>query len=163
MRLCHDLCRHGQLSAANFPLFPLKQMRKPYASSGSICAPVGFHDTFYDADSSRAFIHPPLFGAYEQHMLSSHFRVYDTVDFPSFDFRRTAHLCYVVCIRSYATACGLFSHIRGLTMDAGCLFYSDGAVSSHLSATWITLLCPRSTHVQLTSPHLMRQGGNRPS
>ena len=36
-------------------------------------------------------------------------------------------------------------------------------MSSHPSATWITPLCPRSTHVQLTSPHLMRQEGNRPS
>ena len=44
-------------AAANFPFFPLKQMRKPYASSGSICALVGFHDTFYDAGSSRVFIH----------------------------------------------------------------------------------------------------------
>ena len=44
-------------AAANFPFFSLKQMRKPYASPGSICALVGFRDTFYDAGSSRVFIH----------------------------------------------------------------------------------------------------------
>jgi hypothetical protein len=29
--------------------------------------------------------------------------------FPSFDLRRTVHLCRGVCIRSYATTCGMFS------------------------------------------------------
>ena len=40
---------------------------------------------------------------------------------------------------------------------------SERAMSSHPSATWTTPLCPRSTHVHLTSPHFMRQEGNRPS
>ena len=35
----------------------LRQMRKPYASLGSICLLVDFHDAFYDASSSRASIH----------------------------------------------------------------------------------------------------------
>ena len=89
------------------------------------------------------------------------------------------------------------------TMDAGCLFYSDGfrtcrvvappcyldhsfvptinTCSSHISASATqssvnlscqripscradtTLLCLRSTPLQLTFSHSMRQGGNRPS
>jgi hypothetical protein len=41
-----------------FPFFPLqlRQMRKPYASLGSICL-LGFHDAFYDASLSRSSIH----------------------------------------------------------------------------------------------------------
>ena len=54
-------------------------------------------------------------------------------------------------------------HIRGLMLAVSFTrMPSEHAVSSHLYATWTTLSCPRSTHVQLTSPHLMRQGGNRP-
>jgi hypothetical protein len=86
---------------------------------------------------------------------------------PSFNFRRTVHLC-PVCLHPSLRVdiCSPVIHIRGLTMDAGHLFHSDGFRARRAVAPVcyrVTLLCPRSTHAQLTSPHLMRQGGNRPS
>ena len=47
LRLCHDFCRDALL-LRTFPFSPLqlRQMRKPYASFGSICLLVGFHDAF---------------------------------------------------------------------------------------------------------------------
>ncbi len=147
-------------AAANFPFFPLKQMRKPYASSGSICALVGFHDTFYDAGSSRVFIHSCSAMHLNRciwHKVVCFFRAFFHHDAQQWsDGKMDAMWCWISLSLDW-----LLLHATAIPSQLFVLrrHFERASCPAHRMIVYLPIPYAEG----YTFPHLERQGGNRPS